>query len=109
MRIKITDQRKRISDADFSRLVSLQQSGNYTQFYMEQYEAGSDISKIYLSGSTGQGLFESYSHNYSTDVISESEFLQRQTEISQGISQSIIAHVQGSYNRDGYYSLPTSQ
>lgn len=105
----MSDQRVAISNDDFDRLISLQQSGDYTQFYFEQFQAGSTIAGLYLPGPTGQGLFGSFSHNAATDFVSENEFNQRQTEISDVISQRIIQDIENSFDRDGFYSLPTAQ
>ncbi len=53
----MTDERIRISEAEFSRLVSLQQAGNYTQFYLEQYRYGSAIAGLYATGNSAGNAF----------------------------------------------------
>lgn len=96
-----------ISENDFQRLEQLQSTGNYTQFYLDQYNLGSTVSGLYIPGPTGQGVFGSLSHNTSSDVVGEANFLAGQLTVSETISSYIIDEIRNSRDSDGNYYLPT--
>ena len=46
------NQRIEITEAEYNELVAEQEAGNYTQFYLHQYEMGSDVCGLYVAGPT---------------------------------------------------------
>ena len=95
-----------ISEQQFQELQQAYTSGNYTQYHFLKSQFGSTISKLYIPGPTGQGIFGSLSHLYTQDYIGSQEFLNRQTEISSRIIENDLTEIQNSRVGDSYY-LPT--
>ena len=60
-----------ITAEQFAKLEKLQNNKQFTEFYLQQYNWGSTISGLYIPGPTGQGVFGSYSHNVTSDIVGE--------------------------------------
>ena len=98
-----------ITKKQYIELQKAHQAGAYTQYHYLKSQAGSVISKLYIAGPTGQGVFGSLSHNYTQDFIGSEVFLNRQKDISKTIIDLEIIEIGESFDGNYYYLPDTRQ